>query len=130
MPRCWNLAHNTKPRKTNQKNKSLWRRIKTAVASTLGLGGLVALCIFCPAVIPILTRTLAWIIGKIPQLAGALGVVGKDAFDAVVKAVGHTRDQLKSTNSDTLHALDSNLRTELDADHKELVSHRRAALNV
>jgi hypothetical protein len=113
-----------------EKNKSLWRRIKTAVAGTLGLGGMIALCIFCPAVIPIMTRALAWIIGKVPQLAGALGVVGKDAFDAVVKAVGHTRDQLKSTNSDTLHALDSNLRTETDAAHKELINVRRAALNV
>ena len=113
-----------------ERNKSLWRRIKTAIASTLGLGGLVALCIFCPAVIPILTRTLAWIVGKIPQLAGALGVVGKDAFDAVVKAVGHTRDQLKSTGSDSLHALDSNLRAETDASHKALINQRRATLNV
>jgi hypothetical protein len=47
-----------------------------------------------------------------------------------VKAVGHTRDQLKSTNSDTLHALDSNLRAETDASHKELINVRRAALNV
>jgi hypothetical protein len=113
-----------------EKNKSLWRRIKTSIIGTLGLGGLIAFCIFCPAVIPIITRALAWIIGKVPQLAGALGVVGKDAFDAVVKAVGHTRDQLKSTNSDTLHALDSNLRTETDAAHKELIAQRRAVLRV
>jgi hypothetical protein len=113
-----------------EKKKSLWFRIKSAAIGTFGLGGLIAVCVFCPAVIPIVTRALAWIIGKVPQLAGALGVVGKDAFDAVVKAVGHTRDQLKSTNSDTLHALDSNLRSETDAAHKELINVRRAALNV
>lgn len=71
-----------------EKNKTLWRRIKTALIGTFGLSGLIALCIFCPAVIPIITRALAWLVAKIPQLAGALGVVGKDAFDAVVKAVG------------------------------------------
>jgi hypothetical protein len=113
-----------------EKNKSLWRRIKTALIGTFGITGLIALCVFCPAIIPILTRVLAWIVSKVPQLAGVLGVVGKDAFDAVVKAVGHTRDQLKSTNSDTLHALDSNLRAETDASHKELINVRRAALNV
>jgi hypothetical protein len=113
-----------------EKSKSIWRRIRTTIISTFGLGGLIALCIFCPAVIPILTRGLAWIVSKVPQLAGALGVVGKDAFDAVVKAVGHTRDQLKSTGSDSLHALDSNLRTELDSDHKALINQRRAALDV
>lgn len=113
-----------------EKNKSLWRRIKTSIIGTLGLGGLVALCIFCPAVIPILTRALAWLVAKVPQLAGALGVVGKDAFDAVVKAAGHTRDQLKSTGSDSLHALDENLRAETDSSHKALINQRRAALNV
>lgn len=113
-----------------ERKKSLWLRIKTAAIGTFGLGGLIALCIFCPAVIPILTRALAWIVSKILQLAGALGVVGMNAFDAVVKAVGHTRDQLKSTNSDTLHALDSNLRDETDADHKALINQRRAVLNV
>ena len=113
-----------------EKNKSLWRRIKASIVGTLGLGGLVALCIFCPAVVPILTRALAWIIGKVPQLAGALGVVGKDAFDAVVKAVGHTRDQLKSTDSSTLYALDNNLKAETDQSHKNLIAQRRAALNV
>jgi hypothetical protein len=113
-----------------EKNKTLWRRIKTALIGTFGISGLIALCVFCPAVIPIITRGLALIVSKVPQLAGALGVVGKDAFDAVVKAVGHTRDQLKSTNSDTLHALDSNLRAETDADHKALINQRRAVLNV
>lgn len=113
-----------------EKSKTLWRRIKTAIVSTFGLGGLIALCIFCPAIIPILTRALAWLVAKIPQLAGALGVVGKDAFDAVVKAVGHTRDHLKSTDSSTLYTLDANLKAETDSAHKELINHRRAALNV
>lgn len=113
-----------------ERNKSLWRRIKTAVAGTLGLGGLIALCILCPAVIPIVTRALAWLVSKVPQLAGALGVVGKDAFDAVVKGVGQTRDFLKAVKSQDLKILDDNLKAETDQSHKDLIAHRRAALNL
>lgn len=113
-----------------EKSKTLWRRIKTALIGTFGISGLIALCVFCPAVIPVITPALAWIVSKIPQLARALGVVGKDAFDAVVKAVGHTRDQLKSTNSSTLYTRDANLKEQTDVDHRALINQRRAALNV
>lgn len=113
-----------------EKNKSLWFRIKTAIAGTLGFGGLIALCIFCPAVIPIITRGLAWIVAKVPQLAGALGVVGKDAFDAVVKAVGLAREELKRRGSADIYHLDTSLNTQTDQAHKDLIAQRRAVLNV
>jgi hypothetical protein len=113
-----------------ERSKSLWRRFKTALIGTFGISGLIALCVFCPAVIPLLTRAVAWLVAKVPHLAGALGVVGKDAFDAVVKGVGQTRDLLKTVKSQDLKILDTNLRTETDRAHKELINVRRAALNV
>jgi len=67
---------------------------------------------------------------KSPKLAGALGFVGKDAFDVVIKGVGYARDELKKKNSPDLSTIDAHLNTQTDADHKDLITQRRAVLNV
>jgi hypothetical protein len=64
---------------------SFWAR--WAGRLTLPVAGLIALMVFVPAAIPVLGRLLAWLVGKLPSLAGYVGVVSTNAFDATVKGI-------------------------------------------
>jgi hypothetical protein len=97
---------------------------------TVLIGGAVALFVFCPVALPLVGRFLGWVVGKIPALAGAVGVVGKDAFDAVVRGVGNAREAMKKNGSADLAMLDTHLKFETDEGHKELIEQRRVALGV
>lgn len=123
---------------------------------TLLTGGVVALCVFFPVAIPIVGRVLAWLVGKLPGLAGAVGVVGVKAFDAVVKGIEKARqvsagvdrtgapavlkERAVLPNEDSrrpsgpigngaewLAVLEENLSRTMDADHKRLVKNRKLA---
>lgn len=107
-----------------ERNKSIWRRMWASITGTIGIGGVIALCVLCPGLIPIFGRILAWVVGKVPSTAGALGVVGKDAFDAVVTGVQEYR---KSTVSDSL---DNHLHRETDEAHRDLIEARKEALGL
>jgi hypothetical protein len=74
-------------RQESQRNAriSLWTRLFTFVAGPLGL--MVGLLVLVPAAAPILGRLLAWVVGKLPVMAGYIGVVGTKAFDATVRGI-------------------------------------------
>jgi hypothetical protein len=74
-----------------ERNARRTRWWKWGGSTALVLGGLAAVCVFFPAAIPIVGRLLAWIVGRVPALAGAAGVVSVNAFDAVVKAVERSK---------------------------------------
>lgn len=111
-----------------ERNARLKFWTKWLSAGTLAIGGCVALFVFCPVALPIVGRLLGWAVGKVPALAGAVGVVGKDAFDAVVRGVGNARDAMKKSGAAELGMLDTHLRIETDAAHKELIEARRVAV--
>ena len=127
-----------------EKNRSLIRRVWHWAVGTVGLGGVIAACVLCPAVLPLLGNLLGWMIGKVPALAGFLGLVGRKAFDGVVKGVGEVRRELKQMKglpadqqrsyrpAELLELMDGTLkRTTEDAEnHRELIEARRDALNV
>jgi len=126
-----------------EKAKSTWKRIWAWTMSTFGIGGLVALVIFCPAVLPVFGAIASFLISKIPALTNLLGLVGKSAFDAAVKGVGNTRKRLKLSAEESpqrtfsakevLNILDGELKdaTEVgDANFKSLIEARRKRLNV
>jgi hypothetical protein len=121
--------------------QNIFKRIWRWSLSTLGIGGIIALCIFCPAAIPILARIVAWIIGKIPALAGAIGVVSSKAFDAITVGVGQVRTQLKVeqtkpqqsqrkyTAAEVQAMLDNSLMRATDDTSRVLIEKRRKATN-
>lgn len=95
---------------------------------TLPIAGLIALMVFVPAVIPILGRLLAWLVGKLPTLAGYAGVVSTNAFDATVKGIESWKQssasaQLPGTSPQP--ALMNALSQSMDGSHKALVRARR-----
>lgn len=64
---------------------SFWTRLISFLAGPFGL--LIVLLVAFPAAAPILGRLLAWLVGKLPALAGYIGVVGTQAFDATVRGI-------------------------------------------
>ncbi len=112
------------------------------------LGGAVALFVFCPMAIPLAGRTLGWLVGKLPGLASACGVVSVKAFDAVVRGIEKTKrqgwpgaptvpvansnlaggDSRRGPAADWVAQLEAALGREMDAAHKELVRARKAKI--
>jgi hypothetical protein len=116
-----------------EKNKSIVKRVWAWTFSTLGIGGIIALCIFFPAIIPIFGSILSGIISVMPKLVNFFGVVGKSAFDSVVAGVQNTRDKLKKeaelpkeiqpkyTPQEILQYLDNELYKSTDKKHREII---------
>jgi hypothetical protein len=122
---------------------------------TLGLvGGGIALGIFCPLALPIIGRILAWLVGKLPGLASAVGVVSVKAFDAVVRGIEKAKtapaptdktsvaptvpvansidaagDSRRSKPASWVDHLQNELSREMDAAHKALVRSRKTIVN-
>lgn len=126
-----------------EQRKSWWRKAFAWVFSTLGIGGIIALCVLCPAVLPILGSAMSFVVGKIPALATFLGGVGKSAFDAVVKGHGEARDEVKKMveltpdrdlkPKEVLALIDTKMKeaTEVGpANFRPLIDSRRKKLNV
>jgi hypothetical protein len=105
-----------------ESNRGIVRRAWAWCVGTLGIGGMIALCIFFPAAIPILGRILAWVVGKLPALAGYIGVVSTKAFDAVVTGVDEFKRRLAPAEKQELNKV---LYAEQDAEHEVLVNARR-----
>lgn len=113
-----------------QRNRSILRRFWGWLVSTLGVGGIIALCVFCPAAIPILLRVVAWVVNKIPALASVAGVVSRKAFDQVVIGVQNAKAHYEQKgDSEAAQVLSSNLAQAManDPDHDLLVRSRKAS---
>ena len=116
---------------------------KRLLALGLPFAGLVALCVFFPAAIPLVGRVLAWLVAKIPALSSAAGVVSVQAFDAVVRGLERAKAASNgpsgmanragapgapSLNPAWVDLLQERLGREMDASHKELVRYRKRVL--
>ena len=96
--------------------KRFWQ--KTGFWTKIGIiaGGLVALCVFVPAVIPVLGSLLSWVIGKIPSLISLVGVVGRSTFDAVVEGVGNAKKAVKNTSVSSVVSEDKDTYTKAEVE--------------
>ncbi len=114
-----------------EQNKNHARTFWRWLVSTFGIGGLIALCVFCPAAIPLLAQFFGWVVSKIPSLAGGFGIVSRKAFDAVVAGVAEVRSKLKAKgDSGTLEMINAELAKSTDQEHRELNAQRRAVMKV
>jgi uncharacterized protein YlaI len=126
-----------------EKNQSVVRRVGRWLKGIFGVGGLIALVIFCPAVLPVLGGLVSFVVGKIPALVNLFGVVGKSAFDRVVVGVGEVRAKLKVeagnnpaktyTVGEVRDLIDRELKEALETgpnNFRPLVMSRRERLNV
>lgn len=110
-------------------NKGIVKRVWHWLTATIGIGGIIALCIFCPAVIPIFARILAWIVAKVPALASTIGVVSTKAFDSVVKGVEQFKQHAsKESAPAAVDALHDELSKSMDQDAKDLVRARKPSV--
>lgn len=109
-----------------ERNRSITKRFWRWLVSSIGIGGIIALCVFCPAVIPIFGRLLGWLVSKIPQLAGACGVVSTKAYDAIVRGVENAKQEWHRSDAESV--LHNSLSKEMDEGHKKLVRVRKAVV--
>lgn len=117
--------------------QNIIKRVWHWAIATLGIGGIIALCVFCPALIPVFGRIVAWIVGKIPSLAGAIGVASTKVVDGLVKGVGDVRcklkleqakpeaEQAKYSPADVQKMIDDALLKSTDDAHRSLIDQRR-----
>lgn len=79
------------------------RRLMTwgGILSTFGIAGVIALCVFVPAAIPlvlaVVTRLVSFIVAILPKAAKFFGVVGKKSYDVVVSGIQDGKEQLKKS---------------------------------
>ena len=133
-----------------ERNERITAWAKWLSGGLVGIGGLIALFIFFPVALPLAGRFLAWLVGKLPSLAGAAGVVSVKAFDAVVRGVERAREagsggELLNNQSASVvpavpatngysrrhspgSSLELSLSRSMDADHKALVRARKHTL--
>lgn len=106
------------------------------IFATLGIGGTIALIVFCPALIPIIAQLLSWVVSLIPQAVHLVGVVGKGFAENVVKGIGEARTKLRAnpeatyTSTEVLTMLDNELRAALDSKDKAVIDQFRAKFNL
>ena len=97
---------------------------------------LVAIAIFVPGSVPIVGRIFALLVNRIPALAGFSGLVSVEAFDAIVKVIERSKENVRManepgsllaprSNSAWIDELHQHLSRELDASHKRLVHARK-----
>ena len=133
------------------RNQRITRWTKFGVWGTTLIGGAVALFVFCPIALPICGRLLAWLVGKIPSLASAFGVVSVKAFDSVLRGIEKAKEAKNNPGNSPvaptvpvantfstgdsrrgqenwIHQLHNHLSREMDAAHKALVRARKTKL--
>ena len=122
-----------------ERRRSILKRVWHWAIGTFGLGGLIAVCVLCPAVLPLFGRLAAYLVARIPSLASFLGVVGKQAFDGLVSGVSEVRAAFKAQAaaqqsvpaSEALAVVNSNLaEAEAQHGHGTLVEYVRSKLGV
>lgn len=108
-----------------ERNRTIFKRIFASLGIAGTLAALIAVMVLCPVAIPIIGNILGFVVGKLPQLAGVIGVVSTKAFDGVVKGV----ENFRSHNTEHVAALESKLSGAMDYSHKQLVKARKAVIN-
>lgn len=83
-----------------QHKQNVVKRVWRWSIATFGIGGVIALMFFVPAVIPIFGRVLAWIVSMFPKVAGWAGVVGVKSFDLVVKSIQSGKKKIDANKGD------------------------------
>lgn len=111
-----------------EKNKSIVKRVWHWAIGTFGIAGLIALCIFCPAAIPLIVRLFGMLVSKVPALASWVGVVSVKAYDSIIHGVQNAKEKLKVApgGENATEILHAELDKSQDANHKRLVAQRKA----
>lgn len=110
-----------------EKNRSFVKRFWLWTTSTFGLLGGIAFIVFCPAIaLPLLSRVIAWTVSAIPAAAKLFGVVGKGAWDSVVRGVEDAKAEMPMGNR---VALEAKLSRTMDTAHKKLVRVTKSKLS-
>jgi len=111
-----------------EKNRSIVKRIWRWVYGTLGIGGLIAACVFCPPVLAvalsILGKLMAFLVEMFPKLVGFVGVVGKNTLDRTVAGLEKFKEA-QASNPHVLASFEASMSRKMDTTDKLIVKARR-----
>ena len=76
---------------------SLWGWL----TGTFGLLGAIAVCIIAgPALLPIITQFIGWLVGKLPGLISWLGITSSKMTSNIIKGVHDAKEKIRSVEED------------------------------
>ena len=76
---------------------SLWAWL----TGTFGLLGAIAVCIIAgPALLPIITQFIGWLVGKIPGLISWLGITSSQMTSNIIKGVHDAKEKIRAVDDD------------------------------
>lgn len=106
--------------------KKFWRWV-SGLSFLAIIGGLIALCVAFPIILPIAGRFIGFIVKKIPSAAGYIGAVSTDVVDSFYRGI----EQLKiKEGAAAVEPVRESLSREMDKSHKELIKARRKVVMV
>jgi hypothetical protein len=118
--------------------KNFLKRFWGWLTATIGIGGIIALCVLFPPAIPILMQGVGFIVRLVPSLYKWLGVVSSKTFNNVVAGLGSVRTTLKKeqlsgtprtyTPAEVLQMMDAELAKATDKPDKALIDISRVAV--
>lgn len=118
-----------------EKNRNIVKRVWRWAVATFGVGGVIALMVFFPFLIPIFTRIVGWIVSMFPKLAGFFGVVLTKSFDSVVRGVQKAKVKIDENKNKPpaatptpVEVIGDELSKSTDDSHKELIDARKEVL--
>jgi hypothetical protein len=80
--------------KEREDNKNIIKKVWAWAISTLGIGGIIALCVFFPFLIPIFGSILSFIVGKIPSLINFVGVTSSKIVTNLASGINDVKKQV------------------------------------
>jgi hypothetical protein len=110
-------------------NSGIISRIWKWSIGTLGIGGLIALCVFFPAAIPIMGQLIGWLVSRVPALASWLGVVGLRSYERTVTAIQEIRDKSKAEGKPEVAQFAKTVAAENTGKDSLLVAHTKDRLD-
>lgn len=114
-----------------ERNRGIVKRIWHWGISTLGIGGVIALCVLCPTAIPLLGAVLGWVVKMFPKLYGFIGVVSKSTFDNVIIGFEEAKRKLKEEREvGALATFKSELQKSTDRSDKAVIAQRKATIGL
>lgn len=110
-----------------ERNKSWWTRLY----AFLGFGGIIALVVAFPILIPLGGQAVGWIINAVPSLASWVGLVSRKSFDSILVGVESAKVRMKTdSKDDAVLLLKEELSKATDSDHRRLIADRKQSLNI
>lgn len=93
------------------------------------MGGIIAICVFFPFVIPFAGQAIGWLISKIPAVSSFIGLVGKASYERAVMAIQEIKVAAKLSGQPVAESIAKKVAAKNTSKDAALVGHVKEKLN-